>query len=279
MQRKISFYISLFVVTAAFFLPGCNNRNDPEDKIEIAVTNSYLQCAVKDLYGDEKDIFCLVPPGMCPGHFDISPLQINQLSKSKILLLFDFQQKVEHSLAGLKERGLKTSLIKSMPGMCVPDVYLATCRDVCNVLSAEFPEEKNIFEKRLTVIDKRMKNLGDNLREEIQKAGLDSVKVVASGHQSEFANWLGLETIAMFSGSDTETAFNINECINKAKEQGVKFIIANKQEGTYLADSLADRLDVKTVIFSNFPESTEGLIGFDELLRQNLNALIEAARK
>ena len=92
--------------------------------------------------------------------------------------------------------------------MCVPDVYLATCRDVCNVLSAEFPEKKNIFEQRLTVIEERMKNLGDNLHEEIQKAGLDSVKVVASGHQSEFVNWLGLETVSMFSGSDAETAFN-----------------------------------------------------------------------
>ena len=67
--------------------------------------------------------------------------------------------------------------------------------------------------------------------------------------------------------------------INKAKEQGVKFIIANKQEGTYLADSLSGRLEVNTVIFSNFPESTRGFTGFDELLRQNLNALIEAAQK
>ncbi len=279
MHRKNFFYISLFVVTAVFFLPGCEHKSNLEGKVEIAVTNSYLQCAVKDLYGDEKDVFCLAPPGMCPGHFDISPLQVNQLGNSKILLLFDFQEKVENSLAGLKERGLKTSLIKSMPGMCVPDVYLATCRDVCNVLSVEFPEKKSIFEQRLVVISERMKNLGDNLHEEIQKAGLDSVKVVASGHQSEFANWLGLEPIAMFSGSDAETAFNINECINNAKEQGVKFIIANKQEGTYLADSLADRLDVKTVIFSNFPESIEGLTGFDELIRQNLNALIEAAQR
>ena len=277
MQRKISFYISLLLVTTVFFIPGCKNKSNPE--IEIAVTNSYLQCAVKDLYGDERGVFCLAPPGMCPGHFDISPLQVNQLNNCRILLLFDFQEKIENSLAGLKERGLKTSLIKTFPGMCIPEVYLATCHDVCNALSAEFPEKKNIFEQRLTVIDERMKKLGDNLHGEIQKAGLGSVRVVASGHQSEFVNWLGLETVSMFSGSDTETAFNINECINKAKEQGVKFIIANKQEGTYLADSLADRLDVNTVIFSNFPESTEGLTGFDELLRQNLNTLIEAARK
>jgi ABC-type Zn uptake system ZnuABC Zn-binding protein ZnuA len=279
MQRKISFYISLFVVAAGFFLPGCKSKNNPEGKIEIAVTNSYLQCIVKDLYGDERDVFCLAPPGMCPGHFDISPSQVNQLSNCRILLLFDFQEKVESSLAGLKERGLKTSLIKSLPGMCIPDVYLATCRDVCSVLSVEFPEKKNIFEQRLDFIAKRIKKLGDYLCAEINKADLSSVKVLASGHQSDFVNWLGLETVATFSGSDAETAFNINECINKAKEQEVKFIIANKQEGTYLADSLADRLDIQTVVFGNFPESAMGITGFDELLWKNVQNLIEATQR
>ncbi len=119
-----------------------------------------------------------------------------------------------------------------------------------------------------------MKMLGDNLQTKIKDSGLVSVKVIASGHQSEFAKWLGLETIANFSGSDSETASNINDCLNKAKQKDVKFIIANKQEGTYLADSLADRLNVKTIVFSNFPEKTQSPSGFDELLHQNVNAII-----
>jgi ABC-type Zn uptake system ZnuABC Zn-binding protein ZnuA len=277
MQRKISLYISLFAVAAGFFLPGCKNRNNPESKIEIAVTNSYLQCAVKDLYGDERNFFCLAPPGMCPGHFDISPLQVNQLGNCKILLLFDFQEKVENSLTGLKKKGLKTFLIKSQPGLCIPDTYLVTCRLVCNVISEEFPERKSDFQKRLVLIEKRLNTLGSEIQAEIKNVGLDLVKVVTSGHQSEFVNWLGLETVSTFSGSDSETAFNINDCINKAKENNAKFIIANKQEGTYLADSLADRLKIQTVVFGNFPESAQGLTGFDQLLQQNVSNLIKAA--
>ena len=275
MQKRTFSYILVLTIFAALF--GCANKNHQESQSDIAVTNSYLQCAVADLYGDEKEIFCLAPPGMCPGHFDISPSQVNTLIHSRILLLFDFQSKVEETLSGLKDKGLKTFLIKSQPGMCIPQVYLDTCDQVCRVLSEEFPEKKTLFEQRLNIIKERMENLSADLHGKIKDSELASVKVIASGHQSEFADWLGLETIATFSGSDSETALNINDCLNKAKQHDVKFIIANRQEGTYLADSLADRLNVKTVVFSNFPDSA--IDGFDDLLHQNVDAIIKAARR
>lgn len=279
MQKIISSYISFLIILSGFILSGCTNKNNQYSKSEIAVTNSYLQCAVQDICGDANEGFCLAPPGMCPGHFDISPSQVNQLSRCKILLLLDFQDKVEGSLAGLKRKGLKTILIKSQPGMCIPQVYLDTCMEICNVLSSEFPEKKDLFQQRLSLIRERMEKLSADLQAKIKDSGLSSVQVLASGHQSEFANWLGLETVAKFSGSDTETASNINECIDKAKQNDVEFIIANKQEGTYLADSLADRLNIKIVVFSNFPDYREGAGDFDELVWQNANAIIEAARK
>ena len=167
---------------------------------------------------------------------------------------------------------LKTFLIHSQPGMCIPQVYLDTCEEICNVLSTELPDKKDYFEQNLNLVREQMEKLSDELQTKINEAGLSSVQVLASGHQSEFANWLGLETIAQFSGSDSETPNNIQNCLNAAKQNNVKFIIANKQEGTYLADSLADRLDIKTIIFSNFPDKT----GFDGLVRQNVNTIIEA---
>ena len=279
-MKKTNFpKILVLLFLAGLSLSGCTNKNSQTNNSEIAVTNSYLQCVVQDICGDANEGFCLAPPGMCPGHFDISPSQVNRLGSCKVLLLFDFQGKVESSLSGLKENGLKTFLIKSYPGMCIPQVYLDTCEEICNLLSEEFPEKKDLFEHRLNLVRERMKNLGTDLQTKIKDSGLTSLQVIASGHQADFANWLGLETIAKFSGSDSETPNNINECLNIAKQSNVKYIIANKQEGTYLADSLADRLNLNTVIFSNFPDSTDNLTGFDTLVRQNVKEIIEANQK
>ena len=275
-MKKTHIYLFVLTILNICALSGCSEKNPSDTSLEIAVTNSYLQCAVQDIYGIQKDVFCLAPPGMCPGHFDISPSQVNKLSNCRILLLFDFQEKVESSLAGLKNNGLKTFLVQTKPGLCIPETYLETCHEVCKILSSEFPDQKIQFEQRLTEISERLEKLGDNLHTKITDAKLASVKVVSSSHQSDFANWLGLQAISTFAGSDSETAFNINDCINQAKEQDVKFIIANKQEGTYLADSLADRLNVPVIVFGNFPESTESSNGFDELLNSNVNAIVKA---
>src|SRR4030042_4394053 len=206
---------------------------------------------------------------MCPGHFDISPMQIKQLCDCKILLLFDFQQKIEDSLSRMKKNGLKTALLKPLPGLCVPETYVVACREVADILSKEYPERQTQYEQRLKLIEKRMKELSLELRTAVEQTGIKAAEVVVSDHQAKFANWLGVEIIATFQGSDTETAFNVNQYLTNAKSRNVRFIIANKQEGTALADVLADRLQAKAVVFSNFPEINADSNGFDRLVRNN----------
>jgi zinc transport system substrate-binding protein len=273
-NRSLIFYAVLVGV-----LTGCSNGEFDNKKPEIAVTNSYLYCVVKDLCGDNTEILCLAPPGMCPGHFDISPAQVKQLCDCRILLLFDFQRKIEDSLSRMKKNGLKTAFLEPLPDLCVPETYMAACRQVADILSAEYPERQVQYEQRLRLIEDRLKELGLELRTVVEQSGAKAAEVVASDHQAEFADWLGLETIATFKGSDIETASNINQCLTKAQSQDVKYVIANKQEGTALADALAERLHAKAVVFSNFPEINADSNGFNQLVRNNVRSLTEAAGK
>lgn len=258
---------------------GCNNKNSESKQPEIAVTNSYLQCIVEDLCQGQTDILCLTPSGMCPGHFDISPAQVNRLCTCRVLLLFDFQKRIEDSLLRLKEKGLKTGLVRASNGLCVPINYLAACRDVCNILSLEYPGKKAYYNENINRAEERLGNLSKELRRKVKQAGLESAGVLASNRQAQFCNWLGLETIATFVGSDMETVANINQCLEKAKANKVKFVIANKQEGTDLAQALAERLGVKVVVFSNFPDIDNRparCCTFDRLVTKNVQALLEA---
>ena len=277
MKHKVFGWI-LFVFLAAYgFLgAGCENKSGGEKHAEIAVSNSYLGCVVSDLCGDDTEILCLAPPGMCPGHFDISPSQVKQLCDCRLLLLFDFQKQILNTLSRVKERGLKTATVGEPGGLCVPDIYLAICREVSGVLSAEYLERKVHFQQRLQVIETELKHLQQELFEKMQRAGVPSAKAVASDHQADFTNWLGLETIATFIGSDIETVAGIDQCIKKAEGQDVRFVVANKQEGTALAEALAERLGARSVVFSNFPELRRGANGFNRLLQANVDALIQA---
>jgi zinc transport system substrate-binding protein len=276
MRATVRFSVSVLLAVTCAVLVGCRDGVASGPTTDIVVTNSYLQCAVQDLLGPDTRILCLAPPGMCPGHFDISPAQVKAMRACRLLILFDFQQQVESSLARLKEGGLKTVLIQSPEGLCIPDSYLAVCGRVCRCLSQEYPQRSDEFAKRLASVEERLATLGTEQRGRVQESNLASAAVLASSHQAKFVQWLGLMPVATFVGSDVETAANINHCLHEAAGRDVRFVIANQQEGTSLAHALADRLKAKAVVFSNFPSETGGEAGFDVLVRANVQALVEA---
>lgn len=272
-------YILAFFAAGIALLAGCRNREAGQDQPEIAVTNSYLQSAVEDLCGEDMNTLCLAPPGMCPGHFDMSPSQVSELCKCKILLLFDFQKSIEGSLSRMKDNGLQMGIVKTQPGLCVPQTYVAICREVADILSAEYPGRAEQYEQRLSSIQKRMEKTQAQLHASVAQSGAASANVIASNHQAHFTRWLGLETIATFAGSDMETMSNISDCLSKAEGRDVRFVIANKQEGTALAESMANRLHAKAVVFSNFPVLDADGAAFDQLLAENVQALVKAVRQ
>ncbi|MCU0916164.1 MAG: zinc ABC transporter substrate-binding protein [Planctomycetes bacterium] len=241
---------------------------------QIAVTNSYLACAVKDLCPEGTRILCLAPAGMCPGHFDIAPAQVRQLRNGRVLLLFDFQQAVGEKLTRLRDRGLRAELVAAPAGMCVPDSYLATCRQVNRILAGVYPEQSSHFDERLGVIERRLAALATELKNAVTDANLAAAAVLTSSHQEKFAAWLGLQPVATFIGSDLETAAGVDHCLRRAQGRDIRCVIANRQEGAGLAQALAERLHARAVIFSNFPESSEAGDGFDRLLRDNVRLLL-----
>lgn len=255
---------------------GCKDSGASVGAHEIAVTNSYLECAVRDLWGQDAAILCLAPPGMCPGHFDISPAQVRRLKGCRLLLRFEFQQGIEQRLERMRQGGLDMQAVKPSGGLCVPDTYTAICRQVCTILSRAYPEEETQFALRLAAIEERMVKLAAELQGTVMESGIAGSAALASNHQAEFARWLGLDPIATFVGSDAETVANIDHCLKKAAGRDVRFVIANQQEGVALAQALADRCGAKAVAFSNFPQTSEIEGGFDRLLRDNVRLLCEA---
>lgn len=255
---------------------GCSDRSVGEDAPDVAVTNSYLEAIVHDLCGGQMKVMSLAPPGMCPGHFDISPSQVRQLQGCRMLLLFDFQSQVASTLSRLKDKGLQMHLVKGRKGLCVPDSYLAACRDVAAILSSEYPERADELVGRIESIEQRLDALSGQLRSAVADSGSVSAGVLTSHHQAKFAEWLGLATVATFVGSDTETIASVDHCLKQAAGRDVRFVIANQQEGTALAQALAERLKAKAVIFSNFPPQTNDGSGFDRLLRSNVERLLQA---
>ena len=107
MLRRV--IVSIAIAMAFLSLDGCKHNSQSCSEAEIAAGNTYIQSAVEAICGDDMDVFGLVSGGMCPGHFDISPSQVSQLSRSKVLLVFDFPSAVKQDRSGLQEHHLRKS--------------------------------------------------------------------------------------------------------------------------------------------------------------------------
>jgi len=273
MSGRCLSYLSFLLITVITI--GCRENRNSQEQPEIAVANSYLLSVVRDLCGEQADVMSFVSPGMCPGHFDMSPAQVKQLSGCKILLLFDFQSGIGNALSRLEERGLKIYSIKAPEGLCLTKTYLAVVRSVADVLSKDNPAKRIEYNTRFEFIERRLNTLAADINSKIEKAGLTNTEVLASGHQAEFAKRLGLNVVATFAGSDVEIPSGINSALMKARDKNIKFVIANQQEGTALAKAMADRLNSEMVVFSNFPTGQGDIPAFDSLLIENISGLFE----
>ena len=252
---------------------GCRRKENAPVACEVAVTNTYLQSAVNDITADGIDVFCLAPPGMCPGHFDMSPEQLRRLLNSKALFRFDFQ-------AGLDDKLKRTDTpiisIQGLPGMCIPQTYLQTCRQILPGLTEHTSISQTACEENLRQLEVRLNEVSTTLKEQLDRNGLTGTKVLCSCHQAEFAKWLGLEVVAAFKGVDGMTPADIETCLRAGRADNVQIVIANLQEGTELPGRIAHQLNSRLVVFSNFPNTTSySCRAFEHLLQSNVDNLLQ----
>ena len=269
MHRNFAIILTSLMIAT---VQGCHEKScTPRNR--VAVTNTFLAAAVNDVTNCGADVILLAGPGMCPGHFDIRPNQIDEMRSARILLRMDFQKSLDTRLKSLTDGGLEIFGIKISGGLCQPESYLSACQQIANCLVQREIITKEAAEKRLDEISKRISRVeNENL---LRVAKLENVAVVSSVHQSQFCRWLGLRVVAGYGGADTALPSHINEVVKEGCEGGVKIIVANAPEGRKVADSLAERLNAKVVMFDNFPADKKSPTAFDDLISKNVSALIE----
>lgn len=257
-------------------LPACSPA-PPTPATRIATTTSYLEAAARDLIGDDVRVVRLAEPGTCPGHFDIRPSQVNELRQCRALLRFDFQKSLDARLAGGATDSPPIAEISLRGGLGRPDSYLTACQQTASRFVALGVMTSTDADARLKAITNQVAALAADLTNHVARAGLRGVPVLASSHQRDFCEWLGLQVVGAFRAADTASVREIEEAIAAGKLASVKLVIANLPEGRRTADALAERLGARVVVFENFPALVAGRVSFPQMLTANVGALTQGA--
>jgi zinc transport system substrate-binding protein len=269
--------ITASLLVGCLVLTSCR-KEESQTPAAVAASNSFLECVARDLLGGKTPVLRLADPGMCPGHFDIRPSEVEALRHARVLLRFDFQKSLDAQIGG-GEAGVRIVEVRVTGGLCEPESYLAACKQVADAFVEAGLMPKALADHKLGWIGKRLDEHGRAARQAIAQVGLGDQPVLASVHQQAFCKWLGLRPVATFSGADSAGVGQVDDAVKLGEQADVKLVIANLPEGRRVADALAQRLGAKVVVFGNFPAMNDGQSSFDDLLEANVNALLEAAAR
>lgn len=245
----------------------------------VAVGNSWIASCLRDLGATSDCVHLIVPPGSCPGHYDLRPSQLALLRASRVTVFFDFQASMAERLRATALTECRLIILAPKGGLCVPDTYRAMAHELASELARGDSTLSASLEKRLRELDANLEDLARALREQVKNSPWASAPVLASVHQKAFCEWLGLRVVATIPAADTATPAQVERILAQARAERVRAVVANRQEGTKAAEAMAASLNVPVVEFSNFPDEATSEPDFAALVRQNVTRLVRAAER
>jgi zinc transport system substrate-binding protein len=263
--RVSIFFAALGVLSLSL---GCSEKQP----VSIVVTTSMLQEAAREVLGDlqEPRVVLLLPPGSCPGHFDLSPRSLPDLRSARVVIRHDYQSMLEEKMERIGAKGARVLSIAAPDSFLIPENYALLARGIAVALWKEFPDHQDVIRANLARVEDRAREWDLTMRE--RAARRKGMKVIATAMQKQYCAYLGLDVVATVKRPEDVSPREFEDLL---KQEAVA-VVGNLQEGTQAAESLAKRKGIPVAILSNFPDAEGYGKGYEGLMQANLERLEEA---
>lgn len=273
---QISGLLTSVLLLAAAFTTDANSKGQHESQTyRVAVTTSLLECAVQDVFGADQrcELTRLIPPGNCPGHFDITPGAVSRLKDAELMLRHDYQQTVGRKFTQLGGEGLTVEVVETPGSFLIPRNYAELLRQVSAVLIDIFPETRPDVQKNQQKVLTRLTRLEEQLNQ--AAAVWKGAPVIVAAHQKQFVKHLGFRPVGELKRPSDMSARDLQGLLNTAPA----LIVGNLQSNADAARNLASRMDVPVAVLTNFPGTPEYGSDYFAMVRKNLQRLQQAWQK
>lgn len=265
--------LALFVLFVSSYAALPLQAGPAAKKPVIAVSTTLLEAGVRDLYGDSVKTFRIMPPGACPGHYDMTPRDLKAITEADVVVLHAYQEHMGRKLAGSGLSSKPVVLVPEEGSMIVPEGY----SDMLRFLSKKLPENVPGLSKPGARLEKALKKVSESAAEAKETASgkLEGVPVAAAFFQADFCRWLDMKVVAEIDAGSDVSVSRFHRIMMSARQGNAAMVVGNRQSGQKEYEVLAKRLDVPLVVLSNFPEA-DAKSPYRELLLSNVKALVSA---
>jgi zinc transport system substrate-binding protein len=277
MRRRILIGVLALVVIFVTFL-GCAQSAQPST--DVMAGSSFIASIIQDVADGKLETRPLIPPGVCPGHYDVKPSDIEELANSKALIIHNYQQNYQNILGAIEAAqnpDLVIRVINMTGNWMVPDVQAEGVNKIAQALGEIYPEDAAYYQENATERGQAILLYAEAVEDRLQDAGVEAVKVVCAEMQAGFVSWAGFDIVDTFGRPEDLTPAQVADLIDEAQEAGVALIIDNLQSGsTTLGASLEQDITAIPVTISNFPGGLEDTETWEKAIDKNVDLLLAA---
>lgn len=155
--------------------------------------------------------------------------------------------------------------------------YEQQVQNLCSGLSAQFPQEKALFEENAKAYIEKIESLRTEMAETLAPAS--GMRVILF-HDSfaYFADEFGMEIVATIP-VEADTALNAGEIaqiVSEIKSTGIRILFAEEQYSTELAEAIARETDAKVYLLDTAVSGDDSLDAYLKAMRRNMETVQQA---
>jgi zinc transport system substrate-binding protein len=263
----------VMVLTLSFLSIGCHKRelNEPAgNKKSIVASDTILSGMSESLLpSDHFTVAAILPPGQCPGHYDVKLSDIAKTTKADLVVSFrgmPFMQQV-HGDAG------KQLLIDAKDrNWMAPDSYIDGLNLLADRFSERFPDYKRQIAAQREQAILKVVEINKSLSDRIKNSGVAQNAIIASSMLKEPLQWMGFRIVGEYGRPESISAKEIADLTRTGREKRAVMIVDNLQSGPDAGKGIAEALGTPHVILSNFPSEK----GYAATLSDNVAAVLTA---
>lgn len=275
LRLKVRSTLALSMVVLLIILSGCSERTKNtgrEEKTIIVTSDTILSGMVSSLLPPEGySIQAILPPGQCPGHYDVKLSDIERIKKADLVISFKGMPFMEKTESSMTKR-----LIMDTGGnnWMTPSSYEYGLIRLADELSRIYPKDAEKIMKQRDLEVKKVREYSDSLVEEIKKAGLTGKKAISSSMQRKPLEWMGLYVVADYGRPESLSTRDVGRLTKKGRQNQIALVVDNLQSGPDTGKVIAESLGIPHVVLTNFPSER----GYLDTLKENVDAIIGALK-
>lgn len=273
--RKAIFFAAVAVLVLTCLPFGCSDSSKASNATAprvIMTSDTILSGMVASLLPPHRySVRAILPPGQCPGHYDVKLSDIEKVKGANLIVSF---KDIPYMVKAGSGRGAQLLVDPRDRNWMAPDSYLYGLGFLADRLSEFYPEDREKIERRRKEVIEQVRSETNVLKKRIRGAGIVGRPVIASSMQRETLQWMGFHVVAEYGRPETVSAREVVRISRTGRDRHAILVVDNLQSGPDVGKGIAEAVGVPHVVLTNFPSEK----GYLATLEENIDAVLEALK-